>query len=376
MILKDIIKSLLPDTFTDNKVSNDVFDILLDYIETNNNISYNISNIYNNIHIIPELIKIYLENLNSSFIKAETNQDIINALERYLLQFNTSTIETSRIITYTAPEVQVELGTESGELIISETTNDTFSVYHSTSSSLSLTHLIAQNGDFLLSSKTVYSQLDMNYFNILETFLNEEYIYTSKAFKQKKGTRVGLQYAYNIFRQSGIQRDGFTGTADPKYKLVDHNIVSFMYSSSIRGIDKITIPNNYSSISFVLVNNNTHIPRDIKLILNHTYTNLSGSQNISFGYRLNSTIDPLEITGSNIVVSNITRGVSGSITSTYTNELNVLTTVTITIDGTYSAILSNPFTYYLEGSLLPEIYENSIKDVIHPVGYDYTYIQK
>jgi hypothetical protein len=380
MQLKNLIKATLPHSITNNTVSNDIIDILLDYIENNNYMSFDITEIYqnHNQNVTKELIKVYLENLFTGFQRAIVDENIVKVLlENFSFSGNTTT-ENQRIIFNTAADIAQELSTQNNILVQLEQDTNTINVNEVTDILASLSsHLVSENYDFINSVITVVKSFDMNYFNSLEAFLNEEYLYTSKAFKQKKGTRAAIRYAYNIFRQSGIQVDGFAGTNDKSYVLTDSNSFSLTYSNNIYGVTKLNVPASYSKISFFTGTNVIKIPSDIKLIANKSYTNISTNNVITtstifFGYRTNSSINLGEIIGSDVSIVDIDRGVSGSIVGKYI-ENNILNTITIVIDGSNSNILDTSFKYLVEGSLYPEIYENAIKPIVHPVGYDYIY---
>lgn len=82
MLFKDLIKLSIPDTIINNKLNSDVIDIVLDYIEANSNISYDIANIFtnNNAVVKKEFINTYLENISSAFNTALYDKNIIDKL--------------------------------------------------------------------------------------------------------------------------------------------------------------------------------------------------------------------------------------------------------------------------------------------------------
>jgi hypothetical protein len=413
MQLKDLIKATIPETILSNKVSNDVIDILLDYVEQNNYISFDISELFkvrskngsfvqvsdsvtitvnnhglineqqtycsfavsgddingyytiqyidvNNFKITTnvksnrqglvtignsvvtkELIKTYLNNLYIGFQKAILDDDIIRALAR---DFNFSGN------TYV----------ENNRLVFSDGTNDT-------------NYLLTEDNRYIDTVITTVLQFDMKYFKQLEAFLNEEFLLTSKAFKQKKGTRAAIRYAYNIFRQSGLQSDGFFGTNDESFNIYSNNSFKLLYDYDLNGIKNINVSSDYVKITFFIGTNLTKIPQDIRILANKTVTNNTIHSSVTFGYRINNIIDPLELIGDNISIQTIDRGNSGTISGTFTNSLGNIQQVNINIDGTFSNNITSPFTYVVEGSLYPEIFENGIKPIVHPLGYDYIY---
>lgn len=156
MLFKELVNSLIPDEIKAKTVLYDTIQILLEYIEDNNNFSYDISKIFtaDNPIIKDAMVTAYLENLKSAYEKA-------------LLDDNIS----QRLI-----ESYEQVGLEYTPSVISN----------------------------------------------ISTVLNEEYIYTAKEFKQKKGTIPAIEYAYNAIRGTGIQSINVnTDLQDRTFKVIE-----------------------------------------------------------------------------------------------------------------------------------------------------------
>jgi hypothetical protein len=139
VLFKELVNSLIPDELKSKTVIYDSIQILLEYIEDNNNFSYDISRIFteNNSIVKDSLVSAYLENIKSAYEKALLDENI----------------------------------------------------------SERLTKLYA----------TINMQYSPSNINNISDILNEEYIYTAKEFKQKKGSIPAIEYAYNAIRGTGIQ---------------------------------------------------------------------------------------------------------------------------------------------------------------------------
>lgn len=386
-MLKELIKSTLPYSITSNVVTNDMIDTFLEYIEKNNYVSFDITEFYRNHNTIvsKELIKIYLENLYSGFQDAITDPNIIKALAKHFVFAGTTSIDSNRITFNTVPVTEKCLLTEESIDISLEQSTDLIDTNETADSdNVVLSYLLAEQLDsvgdptFIDSVMTTILQFDMNYFKQLQDFLTEEFLYTSKAFKQKKGTKPAIQYCYNIFRQSGLQSDGFPlGIKDPSYNLYDSNFYTLTYSSEIIGKTKITLPPIYNIATFTVCtrkNNSVVYPLDMKVIINTTFISNNVTTNVFLGYRLNTADNiPEEFTADTINFYNINQGDSLEIPITYTNNSGSNVTNHIHVDGNYSKIIDSQFSYNVEGSLFGEIYENGIKPIVHPIGFKYLY---
>lgn len=84
MIFKELVKLNIPDVVLNNKVSMDLIDIVLDYVEQNSMLSYDISKVYtsNNQALKEEFVNTYLENIASAFNKAMFDQNINDKLQQ------------------------------------------------------------------------------------------------------------------------------------------------------------------------------------------------------------------------------------------------------------------------------------------------------
>lgn len=366
MKFKNIILSTLPSNILDNKVSLDVVNILLDYIEQNSYVSFDISEIYKNpsTAIKKELIKIYINNLYSSFQKAITDENIIKVLSNNFYINGSIEKQSSRLTYNTLNNESDDLILENSEQVLYEDGN--IVNFITSFANETNAYLLTQNKDYINSIIATVLTFDMNYFLQLEEYLNEEYIYSSKAFKQKKGTALAIKYAYSIFRQNGIQNDGYNGTGD-NYSLLDHNYFSVEYGS-YSGIKKITAPYNYESISFFTITNSTKIPNDALLIFNKNIIKNNIEYNVKVGYRFDSLFYNEEFSGSNLNLYSIDRGASIVLTPSYDS-----TSFDIYINGVESNNILEPYTYIVKGTLYPEIFENAIKDIVHPIGFQYIY---
>lgn len=84
MLFKELVKLGIPDYILNQKINADIIDVVLDYIEANSSISYDITKVYtsNNTALKEEFINTYLENISSSFDKALYDQNIIERLTK------------------------------------------------------------------------------------------------------------------------------------------------------------------------------------------------------------------------------------------------------------------------------------------------------
>ena len=84
MLFKELVKLGIPDYILNQKINADIIDIVLDYIEANSSISYDITKVYtsNNTAFKEEFINTYLENISSAFDKALYDQNIMERLTR------------------------------------------------------------------------------------------------------------------------------------------------------------------------------------------------------------------------------------------------------------------------------------------------------
>jgi hypothetical protein len=82
MLFKELIKLSIPSTILDNKLNADVIDIVLDYVEANTSLSYDISKVFtgDNAVIKEEFVNTYLQNISSAFEGALYNTDIKDKL--------------------------------------------------------------------------------------------------------------------------------------------------------------------------------------------------------------------------------------------------------------------------------------------------------
>lgn len=80
MLFKELVKSTIPASITNNKINNDVIDIILSYIEEKVPMSYDISSIFANKVVKKEVVNTYLENISNAFSSALTDTNIIEKL--------------------------------------------------------------------------------------------------------------------------------------------------------------------------------------------------------------------------------------------------------------------------------------------------------
>lgn len=422
MDLKNKILSTIPYTISSNQVYIDMINVLLDYIESNI-----ISRDINNIFSINTRIGTFSQNNNVITItcnnhKLSQDQQVYvsfsvngESLDGYyiiqLVNANIFTITTENIVNYNrSGTVSIGNSNASREFIKTylenvyngfknvianeELINILGATFYNNGSNIPTYnrlkfddpndsgYILTQDENVLNGSIVNTINFDMKYFKQIEYFLNEEFLYTSKIFKQKKGTRAGIKYAYNIFRQSGVQPDGFIGSNDNTLNILSNNKYTIAYSRDVKGIQDVNIgskQNNSIHIFACNITDDFNFPRDIKFIVDYkgvvSINNVDTISRFIVGYRLNTPIHSNELPiGSDIY--DFAAGLSGNFSRSYIDLNGYSQSCTITLDGTFSNIISSKFMYYIEGSLLPEIYEFGVKPIVHPLGYDYNYVKK
>jgi hypothetical protein len=84
LLFKELVKLSIPDYILSQKVNADVIDIVLDYIEANSSIAYDITKVYTsqNTALKEEFVNTYLENIASAFDNALYDQNIQERLTK------------------------------------------------------------------------------------------------------------------------------------------------------------------------------------------------------------------------------------------------------------------------------------------------------
>lgn len=181
MDIKACLEAIAPYDIINKKVNKDTLDIIIDFLNTKASSSIDVENSYiGESQIIDmELVKIYLNDIYTILSSIQQNPNIIRALDN--LAENYPKAKLINLITETADGI---ISTESGYGISFFTEQD----------------LNSADGDGSIGGS-------------IGSMSNEtlkEYLYTAKAFKQRKGTLSALKYGYNIIRQSGVQEIGTT----------------------------------------------------------------------------------------------------------------------------------------------------------------------
>jgi len=179
MDIKSCLDSVAPYEIVNQKLIKDMIDIFVEFINEKANINVEIDNTYvgENKVIDMELVKIYLNDIYTILTSIQMNPDVIRALDKFA--------------EYYPKAKYVSLLTETADNIIS-TESDFNLVFYSEAD--------LDNDDTLFTDGL----------SELGTERLIEYLYTAKAFKQRKGTTSALKYGYNLIRQSGIQESGTT----------------------------------------------------------------------------------------------------------------------------------------------------------------------
>ena len=194
MDLKACLESVGPYNIMNQPVNKDTMDVIISYLETFNKIAIDVENTYigENDIIDMELVKIYLNDIYTILSGIQSNPNITNALDALSANY---------------PKAKyISLLTEITNLIIS-TEND-FNISFYTEE--------ANNADG--------QSLGGSIANISSDTL-KEYLYTAKAFKQRKGTLSALKYGYNIIRQSGVQEVGTTSAVNDTLFNVEYGTI-------------------------------------------------------------------------------------------------------------------------------------------------------
>jgi hypothetical protein len=202
MDFKNKISSLYPPIVSGEL--KDFIDVMLEYIE-DNNINFDITELlYNpNSVVKAELYKTYLQNLYDILLRAVSDQNIAERLNKTYI--NNGSVSQITLLKH----------------ILNQSKTDT-----------NKAPIMAENGDYLNTSIQVIKAFNGDYINNVQNALTDDYLLTSKIFKQKKGTRAGIRYAYNVIRESGLQDvDVYKGYNDPTFEIFEYSQVKIVNTS-------------------------------------------------------------------------------------------------------------------------------------------------
>lgn len=179
MDIKACLDAVAPYDVINQKLIRDMIDIFVEFMNTRAKVNIDIDNTYvgENDVIDMELVKIYLNDIYTILNTIQMNPDVIRALDNFA--------------EYYPNAKYVNLLTETTEKILSTENNYDLLFYSEAD---------LDNDDTLFTDGL--SRLGTN--KLIE------YLYTAKAFKQRKGTASAIKYGYNLIRQSGIQQAGTT----------------------------------------------------------------------------------------------------------------------------------------------------------------------
>lgn len=181
MNIKACLDSVAPYDTIHQKLIQDMLDVFVQFINDKSKLTIDIENSYigENAVIDDELVKIYLNDIYTILTSLENNQAVSNALDAFSANYPKSKY--------------IALLTEMTNLLIS--TESEYNINFFSQANLE------SDGD---STGTGGALSSMGSEKL------KEYLYTAKAFKQRKGTLSALKYGYNVVRQSGIQDVGTT----------------------------------------------------------------------------------------------------------------------------------------------------------------------
>ena len=195
--LKACMDAIAPYNFVNQKAFKDVLDILMEYMNENSKPSIDVDNTYigENTAIDGELVKIYLDDIYTTLKKIQTDPNVTGALDAFIENYPKS--------------AYVGLLTEKTNGLL--TTENGYNLLFYSNDALS-----GDSGGDATGASNFYG---------LGTNKLKEYLYSAKAFKQRKGSVEALEYAYNIIRQSGIQPVGTTDAMTDTLFNVDYGTI-------------------------------------------------------------------------------------------------------------------------------------------------------